>query len=145
MGNESSRVLRQEVLNELTSATSFCEAEIRRFYREFSEISQRNRKLTVDAQHLHNLYSQAFLGDATRFTRHVFRVMDKEGSGHVDFRDFILTLSVHFQGSSARKLLWLFTLIDADGDGYITPDDLLDMVEVSRHHPRRPAGYGRGK
>jgi neuronal calcium sensor 1 len=77
------------------------------------------------------IYKQFFpFGDPTTFADYVFKVFDTDGSGTIDFKEFIVALSVTSRGKMEDKLDWAFHLYDIDGDGKITYQEMLAIVEA---------------
>ncbi|KAH8151486.1 uncharacterized protein LAJ45_04691 [Morchella importuna] len=92
--------LTQEQLAELQKATLFERKELQQWYKGF----------------LKDYY--------------VFNVFDADRSGTIDFKEFIVALSVTSRGSLEDKLNWAFQLYDIDGDGEISYDEMLQIVEA---------------
>jgi len=70
-------------------------------------------------------------GDAERFARHIFRAFDLDKSNTVDFREFLIGLSMTSTTSSPQtKLEWLFQVFDIDGNGLLTRSECLEVIDV---------------
>ena len=77
------------------------------------------------------IYRQFFpFGDPSKFADYVFRVFDEDGSGAINFKEFICALSVTSRGKMEDKLDWAFQLYDIDGDGKISYAEMLAIVEA---------------
>eukprot|EP00920_Eleutheroschizon_duboscqi_P016014 GHVT01037606.1.p1 GENE.GHVT01037606.1~~GHVT01037606.1.p1 ORF type:complete len:216 (+),score=17.59 GHVT01037606.1:383-1030(+) len=128
MGNNTTH-LRPEVVLDLKDSTAFNEAELSDLYRQFLKDS--DGKLYLTKEEFVKMYQNIFpSGDAAKFADHVFRTFDKTREGRINFRDFIITLSVQLRGTQAQKMEWLFDLYDYDQCGYIQKDELSKVLEV---------------
>jgi neuronal calcium sensor 1 len=91
------------------------------------------------------IYQQFFpFGDPTSFAEYVFKVFDSDRSGTIDFKEFIVALSVTSRGKMEDKLDWAFQLYDIDGDGKISYEEMLAIVEAIYKMVRRCAFNGTG-
>ncbi|UJR16483.1 hypothetical protein I4U23_003386 [Adineta vaga] len=69
--------------------------------------------------------------DAERFARHIFRAFDLDRSGTVDFREFLIGLSITSTTSAPEtKLEWIFQVFDIDGNGLLTREECLEVIDT---------------
>ncbi|KAK6188786.1 hypothetical protein SNE40_004893 [Patella caerulea] len=76
-------------------------------------------------------YRQTFTsGDAKTFARNVFRVMDLDGNGSIDLREFVLGMSSLTGDDVNKKIEWAFRVYDVNGDGVISPKEFKKIVRA---------------
>jgi len=126
MGKSQSK-LQPDELRELQKETYFDKHELQQWYKGFKKDCPSGH---LDEAAFAQIYKQFFpFGDPGDFAGEVFRVFDTDGSGTIDFKEFIGALSVTSRGDLKEKLQWAFQLYDIDGDGTISYDEMLQTVQ----------------
>merc|ERR1712150_314339 len=69
--------------------------------------------------------------DANEFASQLFQTFDKDGSGEIDFSEYVCFLALKEHGSEIDKLRWIFRMYDTDNSGKITIDELRAIVKLS--------------
>jgi len=120
--------LSQQDLADLQKVTKFDKKELQQWYKGFLKDCPSGNLTKEEFQ---KIYKQFFpFGDPSTFADYVFKVFDTDGSGTIDFKEFIVALSVTSRGKMEDKLDWAFNLYDIDGDGKITYQEMLAIVEA---------------
>ncbi|GFU45463.1 calsenilin [Nephila pilipes] len=66
--------------------------------------------------------------NASQYAHYVFKAFDHDGSGTINFQEFVLGLSTISRGSPTEKLQWTFNLYDINGDGCITREEMREII-----------------
>jgi len=126
MGAKKSKLSPHD-LKELAEQTNCTQQEIKLFYKNFKK-NQPGGKLSK--KQFEELYKKFFPeGDAESFADHSFKTFDKNGDGTLDFREFMVALSITTsRGTFKQKLKWAYNMYDLDGDGYITKVEMKEIL-----------------
>lgn len=119
---------RPDNLDDITAATKFSKDEIRWVYRAFKQECPSG---AISELTFKNIYAKFFpLGDSSQYAHYVFAALDREQSGTITFRDFMLGLSVVMKGTLQERLRWAFSLYDVNHDGYITRAEMFAVISA---------------
>ena len=61
----------------------------------------------------------------------MFRTFDGDGNGKVDFKEFLVGLSVTASDNLEKKLKWAFKMYDIDGNGNISREEMTSLMTVN--------------
>lgn len=67
--------------------------------------------------------------ERTPFTERIFRVFDTDGSGQLDFREFVLATWNYCSMDQSILHYFAFQLYDSDGGGEITEKEIIQMLK----------------
>ncbi|CAH1784584.1 unnamed protein product [Owenia fusiformis] len=127
MGNKAAK-LSKEDLKELLSKTSFTDKQIKDWYKGFIKdcpSGELSRAKFLD------MYQELFPdGRAKSFYQHVFRTFDADDSGNIDFKEFLLAISITQSGNPEQKLDLAFKLYDIDRNGMIEEDEMCEIIKA---------------
>ncbi|XP_037624228.1 guanylyl cyclase inhibitory protein [Sebastes umbrosus] len=68
--------------------------------------------------------------ESAEYAQQIFRTLDNNGDGVVDFREYVMAISMLIEGSAVEKLRWSFKLYDKDRDGSITREEMLEIMQA---------------
>ncbi|CAF1204290.1 unnamed protein product [Rotaria sp. Silwood1] len=113
-------------IEEIMKCTRFSKSEIRLLYRTFKQECPGGN---VNEERLRGIYLQFFpQGNAIKYTRYLFSMIDRNHKGTFTFDDYILTLSVLCRGTIDEKLRWIFRFYDIHGEGHLTRTNLNEIL-----------------
>jgi len=130
MGAQGSSTLKPRTTDELKRTTSFSQHQLEHWYDHF-RTTYPNKALT--REDFKKIYGQQFpFGDATAFTNHVFKQLDVNDDGKVDFREFMVWMNFAAVGDDAAgtddKLRRVFAVYDLNANGFIGRDEMGEVV-----------------
>ena len=127
MGNqESKRELTREDIEYLIEHTNFDSHTIREWHTAFMQDCPDGQLTLPD---LKKMYRHIFPdGNTDDFCEHVMRVMDADSNGTVDFREFMIGISITSAGTPEEKLSWVFKMYDVDGGGTVDKTELINVL-----------------
>ncbi len=125
MGKTASKLSKDEI-SSLKKSTYFDKRELQQWYKGFLRDCPTGQLTNAE---FNKIYKQFFpFGDPTDFANYIFSAFDKDKSGAIDFKEFIIVLSVTSRGSKNEKIEWSFRLYDQNRDEKIDFDEMLKVV-----------------
>lgn len=128
MGNRVPQ-LPKEDLRFLQENTNFNRDEIKQWHKGFMKDCPDGQ---LSKEKFKEVYAQFFPGgDPEAFCDHVFRSFDKDGSGSIEFKEFLLAINITSnKGDPQEKLQWAFSMYDIDGNGTIDKSEMTSIIEA---------------
>lgn len=125
MGQKASKLNREDI-SSLKSETKFTTRELQQWYKGFKRDAPSGKLTKEDYIKIHQQFYP--FGDPEEFATYAFKATDLKDQGYVDFKDFIISLSIASRGKMSDKLKWAFRIYDQDRDGYVGYDDILRVI-----------------
>eukprot|EP01059_Diplonema_ambulator_P027551 TRINITY_DN4587_c0_g1_i1.p2 TRINITY_DN4587_c0_g1~~TRINITY_DN4587_c0_g1_i1.p2 ORF type:complete len:181 (+),score=80.09 TRINITY_DN4587_c0_g1_i1:89-631(+) len=121
----------EKVIAELTEQTAFSADEIRNMQDNFKKLAAaRKDDGLIDREEFKDMLSSQ--GSST-FVDGLFRMFDADNDGFVDFKEFVISLSIYQNKNrhinEEAKLKLLFKIYDVDQDGEISREDLFQVLK----------------
>lgn len=125
MGKAVSKLSKDEI-KQLRDRTLFDKRELQQWYKGFLRDCPSGQ---LSEEEFAKVFKQFFpFGDPTDYCHYLFRIFDTDNSKYIDFKEFIVALSLTARGDLNQKLEFSFKLYDLDRDGKIYYDDLLTVI-----------------
>lgn len=122
MGKAVSKLSRDEIKS-LRDATYFDKRELPQWYKGFLRDCPSGK---LSEEEFMKIFKQFFpFGDPTDYCHYLFKVFDVDNSKYIEFKEFIVTLSITSRGTNDQKLNWAFKLYDQKRRGEIDYNDML--------------------
>jgi len=116
--------LTDEDMKYLKENTRYDEEEIREWFSGFKAVCPTG---VLDRNGILEMYDMP-MKTAIRFRDQIFRLFDKDNTGSVNFREFVLATNMSSCQSAEDKLRWAFRMYDKDGSGTIDMEEMTEIV-----------------
>ncbi|CAH2352930.1 calcium-binding protein NCS-1 [[Candida] railenensis] len=127
MGKAVSKLSKDD-LKSLRSATYFDKRELQQWYKGFLRDCPSGQ---LSEEEFAKVFKQFFpFGDPTDYCHYLFRVFDVDNSKYIDFKEFIIALSITSRGSLEQKLNWSFKLYDSKKAGKLSYKDIVVVTSA---------------
>merc|ERR1712018_1038855 len=67
--------------------------------------------------------------DAKKMEKHIFRMYDIDGSGNIEFTEFMVLYHIMNDGTPEEVMRKIFRVFDLDGDGFITSVEMNTIIK----------------
>lgn len=125
MGKAVSKLSKDD-LKSLRLATYFDKRELQQWYKGFLRDCPSGQ---LSEEEFSKVFKQFFpFGDPTDYCHYLFRVFDVDNSKYIDFKEFIIALSITSRGTLEQKLNWSFKLYDSKRSGQLSYTDILAVI-----------------
>ncbi|KAL6060335.1 Calcium-binding protein NCS-1 [Balamuthia mandrillaris] len=124
MGNSQTAKSQLKSCRELTKFEERELKELFSFYKENRGKSEEGLpKLTIQA------LMEPLGWTSGEYVDRIFDFFDENGDGVVDFKEFVVGMSLLFKGDPEDKIRFYFEIYDLDGDGYLTEEEVSKIVK----------------
>ncbi len=107
-GKKDKNVLTEEEMNLLLANTQYTREQIVQWHAGFLKDCPKGE---LDKKKFTEVYKEFYpQGKADKFCAQVFNVFDVDGSGKIDFTEFLIAISVSTQGDVKKKLHLAFRM-----------------------------------
>ncbi|AOW26506.1 hypothetical protein MEM_00842 [Candida albicans L26] len=128
MGKTVSKLSKDD-LRQLRQATYFDKRELQQWYKGFLRDCPSGQ---LSEEEFVKVYKQFFpFGDPTDYCHYLFRVFDLDNSKYIDFKEFIIALSITSRGTEEQKINWSFKMYDYKKEGKIGYKEILPIVKAT--------------
>ncbi|EAZ62866.2 predicted protein [Scheffersomyces stipitis CBS 6054] len=127
MGKAVSKLSKDD-LKSLRQATYFDKRELQQWYKGFIRDCPSGQ---LSEEEFSKVFKQFFpFGDPADYCHFLFQVFDVDNSKYIDFKEFIIALSITSRGSEDQKLNWCFRLYDNKRAGKVGYKDMLAVISA---------------
>ncbi|XP_052101743.1 neuronal calcium sensor 2-like [Mytilus californianus] len=138
MGNQMRKDLPEKDFEYLEKHTDFRKPDIMEFYKEFMKINpDGNMKLEAFQDFLKGCYKE----NSSEFAERYFHAADKDKSGKINFKEFLLFLNHECTSDPVEKLNWVFDLFDIDGNGTIERPEMIKIYKTVKDLRKKRSKY----
>lgn len=125
MGKAVSKLSKDD-LKLLRDRTLFDKRELQQWYKGFLRDCPSGQ---LSEEEFAKVFKQFFpFGEPTDYCHFLFRIFDTDNSKYIDFKEFIIALSLTARGDVTQKLEFSFKLYDLNKDGKVSYKDVLAVT-----------------
>lgn len=127
MGKTVSKLSKDD-LKLLREKTLFDKRELQQWYKGYLRDCPSGQ---LSEEEFAKVFKQFFpFGDPVDYCHYLFRLFDVDNSKYIDFKEFIVALSVTSRGTVDQKLEWSYKLYDLNRTGKVSYKELLQVIQA---------------
>ena len=124
-------LLRQETLDFIVEKTNATHEDVQEQHKNFIQQYPDGK---IDSKGFRVMMNKCFPDqDIERLANHIFRMYDRNEDGKIDFREFMIVLTVTSSGTPQENLEQIFRIFDINNDGTISKSELIRIVKDLFH------------
>jgi len=128
MGSKNGKpVLREEDIEMLAKTSGLEGDQIKQHFDRFVEEHPEGRMKKNDFREM--MQKALPSSDASKMEKHMFRVYDTDGSGYIEFVEFMVVYYIMSDGPPEEVLKQIFRVFDVNSDGSITKKELTRLIK----------------
>lgn len=125
MGKTVSKLSKDD-LKQLRERTYFDKRELQQWYKGFLRDCPSGQ---LSEEEFAKVFKQFFpFGDPIEYCHFLFGIFDTDNSKYIDFKEFIIALSITSRGNTDQKLEWSFKLYDLNRNGKVDYTSVYTVV-----------------
>lgn len=126
-GGEKPMLLREESVNFIIEKTQATREDVEAYYSNFIQTYPDGK---IDKKGFREMMQKCFPDqDIEKLESHIFRMYDINNDGKIDFREFMIVLTVISKGTPQENLEQIFRIFDVNNDGSVSKKELYRIVK----------------
>ena len=120
-------LLREESVNFIVEKTQATKEDVEAYYNNFIQTYPDGK---IDKKGFREMMQKAYPDqDIEKLEKHIFRMYDINSDGKIDFREFMIVLTVISKGTPQENLEQIFRIFDVNNDGTVSKTELHRIVK----------------
>ena len=120
-------LMSQESVDFVVEKTQATKEEVQAYYDNFLKEYPDGK---MDKKGFREMMKKGFPDqDIGKLEKHIFRMFDANNNGKIDFREFMVVLTVISKGTPQENLEQIFRIFDANNDGTVSKKELYRIVK----------------
>ena len=120
-------LMSQDSINYVVQKTEFTQEDVENYYTNFI---QKHPNGNIDKKGFRKFMKKGFPDEnIEKLEKHIFRIYDANNNGTIEFREFMIVLTIMSGGTPQENLEQIFRFFDPNNDGSISKKELYQVVK----------------